>query len=149
MAALQKMVDKIHNVHGLVEKYATARNPQHAAQMSMPMKRAFSKLKLDLMGAGFDTMSQQAGAMEIAAGRGGSQRNKTRILREGVGSLRFQLEQEKRKLVTEEQREQQRVEREERRAEQERAEQEQRVEPRPPGQEQSRPETEDDEPDPV
>lgn len=112
MAALQKMVDKIHHVHGLVEKYAATKNPQHAQRLSMPMKRAFGKLKLDLMGAGFDTMSQQAGAMEIAAGRGGSQRNKVRILREGVGSLRFQVEQEQRKLATDDQREQQRAERE-------------------------------------
>lgn len=151
LAALQKMVAKVQHVHGLVEKYAVTRNPQHAEQMSMPMKRAFGRLKLDLMGAGFDTMSQQAGAMEIAAGRGGSQRNKTRILREGVGSLRFQVEQEQRKLVTEDKREQQRVEREQQRAQQAPAHEEQpptgQSSPRPGSE--GGPGTENDEPDPA
>ena len=113
LAALRKMTEKIHHVHGLVEKFAVAKTPQQAVQMSRPLKRAFGKLKLDLMGAGFDAMSQQAGAMEIAAGRGGSQRTKTRILREGVGSLRFQLEQAQRNVESEDRREQQRAEREE------------------------------------
>lgn len=112
LAALQHMSAKVQHVHGLVERFATERNVVHAERMGQPMKRAFGKLKLELMGAGFDTMSQLAGAMEIAAGRGGSQNNKSRILREGVGSLRFQVEQEQRKLVTEDRREQVRVERE-------------------------------------
>ena len=110
MSALRNMADKVQHVHGMVEKFATEKNPKIAERMSMPLKRAFGKLKLDLMGAGFDYMSQLAGAMEIAAGRGGSQRNKARVLREGVGSLRFQVEQEQRKLVAEDQREQQREE---------------------------------------
>lgn len=110
MAALRAMSDKVQHTHGLVEKYATTKNAVQADRMSQPMKRAFGKLKLDLMGAGFDAMSQLAGAMEIAAGRGGSQRNKTRILREGVGSLRFQVEQEQRKLVAEDQRAQKKAE---------------------------------------
>jgi hypothetical protein len=67
------------------------------------MKRAFGRLKLELMGAGLDTMSQLAGAMEIAAGRGGAPHQKARILREGVGSLRFQVEQEQRKVIREDQ----------------------------------------------
>ena len=53
--------------------------------------------------AGLDTISQLAGSMEIAAGRGASHHQKARILREGVGSLRFQVEQEQRKVVTEDQ----------------------------------------------
>jgi hypothetical protein len=110
MAALRTMADKVQHVHGMVEKYAAEKNAKLADRMSQPMKRAFGKLKLDLMGAGLDSMSQLAGAMEIAAGRGGSQRNKARILREGVGSLRFQVEQEQRKLEAEDQREQKRAE---------------------------------------
>jgi hypothetical protein len=38
--------------------------------------------------------------MEMAVSRGGSQLTKSRILREGVGSLRFQLELEQRSLVS-------------------------------------------------
>ena len=104
MAELRRITDKVHHVHGLVEKYAATKNPQHARRQTLPIKRAFGKLKLELMGAGFDTLSQLAGSMELAAGRGGSQRNKVRILREGVGSMRFQMDQEQRKLAAEDQR---------------------------------------------
>ncbi|MFO7892220.1 MAG: hypothetical protein R6U63_00680 [Longimicrobiales bacterium] len=107
--ALRTMSDRVQHVHGMVEKYAVTKNPKEAERMSQPMKRAFGKLKLDLMGAGFDNMSQLAGAMEIAAGRGGSARNKVRILREGVGSLRFQVEQEQRRIAAEDEREQRRA----------------------------------------
>jgi hypothetical protein len=108
--ALRTLTDKVQHVHGLVERFAATRNQKEADRMSQPMKRAFARLKLDLMGAGFDTMSQLAGAMEIAAGRGGSQSNKARILREGVGSLRFQVEQEQRKIAAEDEREQRKAE---------------------------------------
>lgn len=103
MATLQAVLEKVQTVYGQVERYAGTRNPAQAEMLAMPLKRAFGKLKLDLMGAGLDSLSQLAGAMEIAAGRGGSQRRKTRILREGVGSMRFQVEQEQRKLVTDDQ----------------------------------------------
>ena len=110
LAALRTMADKVQHVHGLVEKFAAERNPKAAERMAQPMKRAFGRLKIDLMGAGFDTLSQLAGSMEVAAGRGGSQRNKARILREGVGSLRFQVDQEQKKVVAEDRREQQKAE---------------------------------------
>lgn len=103
MASLQTMLDRVHHVHGQVERYAATKNPGQADMLTMPLKRAFGKLKLDLMGAGLDSLSQLAGAMEIAAGRGSSQQQKTRILREGVGSMRFQVEQEQRKVVAEDQ----------------------------------------------
>ena len=101
MAALQAMSDKVQHVHGLEERSATTKDARQAEMLALPLKRAFGKLKLELMGAGLDTLSQLAGSMEIAAGRGSSQRQKMRILREGVGSLRFQVEQEQRKLVSE------------------------------------------------
>ena len=101
VAALRKMSDKIQHVYGLVERFAATTDEKAAAALSQPLKRAFGRLKLELMGAGFDTMSQLAGAMEIASGRSGNQRSKARILREGIGSLRFQVEQEARKTVSE------------------------------------------------
>lgn len=110
IAALRTMADKVQHVHGLVERYAATRDQRQAEGLSLPLKRAFGRLKLDLMGAGFDTLSQLAGSMEIAAGRGGSQRNKTRILREGVGSLRFQVEHAQRRLKTEDERQQREAE---------------------------------------
>ena len=111
IAALRKMAEKVQHVHGLVERYAAARDQRQAEMQALPLKRAFGRLKLDLMGAGFDTLSQLAGSMEIAAGRGGSQRNKARILREGVGSLRFQVDHEQRKLKAEDERAQREADR--------------------------------------
>jgi hypothetical protein len=110
LASLQVLLDRVHHVHGMVERFAATRDPRKAEMLAMPLKRAFGKLKLDLMGAGFDSMSQLAGSMEIAAGRGGSQRTKIRVLREGVGSLRFQVEHEQRKIVTDDEAEQRRAE---------------------------------------
>ena len=101
VAALRKMSEKIQHVYGMVERFAATPDEKAAAALSQPLKRAFGRLKLDLMGAGFDTMSQLAGAMEIAAGRSGNQRSKARILREGIGSLRYQVDQEARKTVSE------------------------------------------------
>ncbi|MFW5951076.1 MAG: hypothetical protein ACOC3J_06405 [Gemmatimonadota bacterium] len=103
VATLQAMADKVQHVYGLVERYAATRDPRQAEMLAMPMKRAFGKLKIELMGSGLDTLSQLAGSMEIAAGRGGSQRQKLRVLREGVASLRFQVEQEQKKVVSEDQ----------------------------------------------
>lgn len=103
MAALQTMLEKVQAVYGQVERYAGTRSPAQAEMLAMPLKRAFGRLKLDLMGVGLDSLSQLAGAMEIAAGRGGSQRRKTRILRDGVASMRFQVEQEQRKVLTDDQ----------------------------------------------
>lgn len=102
LATLQDMAERVQHVHGLVERFASTRDPKQAEALTQPMKRAFAQLKLHLMGAGLDSMSQLAGGMEIAAGRGGASHSKGRILREGVGSLRSQLDQEQRKVMTDE-----------------------------------------------
>lgn len=101
IARLREMADKVQHVHGLVERYASTRDPRQLEQLKQPMKRAFGRLKLEFMGAGMDNMSQLAGSMEIAAGRGGSPQSKSRILREGVGSLRFQIDHEQRRVASE------------------------------------------------
>lgn len=120
LAMLQTMADKVQHVYGLVERYAAVRDPRQAEALTMPIKRAFGQLKLELMGAGLDSLSQLAGSMEIAAKRGASKQQKTRILREGVGSMRFQVDQEQKKVVSEDQAAQRRMEE----AERERAERE-------------------------
>jgi hypothetical protein len=85
-----EFLTKVARVHGLVEHYATAKtNP---GMYEMPAMRAVQQLKLQFMGAGFDTLSQLCGAMETTLRRGGSQVTKARILREGVGTMKFQLE---------------------------------------------------------
>jgi hypothetical protein len=101
LAALNEMSQRVQRVHGLVEQYASSKtNPD---QYLMPMTRGFAQLKLQFMGAGLDAMSQLCGSMEIASKRGLSYMQKVRILREGVGSLRFQLEMEQRVVVSEDQ----------------------------------------------
>ena len=101
MAALNDFSQRVQRVHGLVEQFATSKtNPD---QYVMAMTRGFSQLKMLFMGAGMDSMSQLCGSMEIASKRGLSHMQKVRILREGVGSLRFQLEMEQRAVVSDDQ----------------------------------------------
>jgi hypothetical protein len=96
---LGEMLDRVHRVHGLVEQYATA--TANAQLFETPIRRGFEQLKLVLTGAGLDAQAQLAGSMVLAVRRGGSQATRARILREGVGSLRFQLELEQRVTRTE------------------------------------------------
>jgi hypothetical protein len=97
---LGTLLDRVHRAHGLVEMYATAKaNPD---QYLLPLTRLFTQLKLQFMGAGLDAMSQLAGSMAMAAKRGASASSKARILREGVGSLKFQIELAQRAIVSEE-----------------------------------------------
>ncbi|MEX0892781.1 MAG: hypothetical protein WEB88_11480 [Gemmatimonadota bacterium] len=100
LAALAELEKKIQHLYSLVETFAAERkNPDSVAQT---VKRGFGRLKIQLMGAGFDTMSQLCGSMEIAARRGLAQGQKARILREGVGSLRFQLDMTQRGVLADE-----------------------------------------------
>jgi hypothetical protein len=99
LAELVPLVEKVHRAHSLVEQYATAK--VNADQHLMALARTFSQLKMKFMGAGLDAMAQLAGSMEIAARRGMPPSTKTRVLREGVGSLRFQLELAQRAVVSE------------------------------------------------
>jgi hypothetical protein len=96
---LGEMLDRVHRVHGLVEQYAIATT--NAQLFETPIRRGFEQLKLALTGAGLDAQAQLAGSMVLAVRRGGSQTTRARILREGVGSLRFQLELEQRVTRTE------------------------------------------------
>jgi hypothetical protein len=101
LAIVNEFVNRVQRVHGLVEQYATSKtNPD---QYVMSMTRGFGQLKMLFMGAGLDSMSQLCGSMEIASKRGLSHMQKVRILREGVGSLRFQLEMEQRAIVSDDQ----------------------------------------------
>jgi hypothetical protein len=97
LAVIAEFLQRVHRVHGLVERYAAAKTGHDT--LAQPLRRAFQQLKLQFMGAGYDALSQLCGSMELASGRGGSPTTKTRILREAVGSLRFQLELEQRSIV--------------------------------------------------
>lgn len=97
LAVIEEFLQKVQHVHGLVEQFATARSDPE--QYSRVIRRTFTQLKRELTGAGMDAMAQQCAALEIAAGRFGSVRFKARVLREGVASLRSQLEVEQRTLT--------------------------------------------------
>jgi hypothetical protein len=99
LANLEMLSEKVHRVHALVEMYATARS--RPEQYLIPMGRLFGKLRMEFMGAGLDAMSQLCGSMETVARRGLAPASKVRILREGVGSLRFQYEMEQRAIIAE------------------------------------------------
>jgi len=83
-------------IYGLTEQFAGARSNED--QFAHQLKRRYAHFKRNLMLAAFDQIAQLAGSMEAAAGRSGSQRAKTRVLREGIASIRFQLESEERVL---------------------------------------------------
>lgn len=109
LAALNDFAQKVQRVYGLVEQYAADRSAKGGDVFLMAIKRGFGQLKREFMGAGMDSLSQLCGSMEIAASRGSSQITKSRILREGVGSLRFQIEMEQRITVSEDEREQEKA----------------------------------------
>jgi hypothetical protein len=97
---LGTFLEKVHRAHGLVENFAAAKaNPD---QFLLPLGRVFSQLKMQFMGAGLDAMSQLAGSMEMAAKRGLPPSARVRVLREGVGSMKFQIELAQRAIVSEE-----------------------------------------------
>lgn len=108
LATLGEFVPRVQHAYGLVELYATT--TANREQYVLPMTRAFGKLKLQFMGAGLDPLSQLCGSLEIAAKRGLSPMTKVRILREGVGSLKFQLELEQRAVLSDEEAAQRRSE---------------------------------------
>ncbi|HSJ09561.1 MAG TPA: hypothetical protein VK928_06585 [Longimicrobiales bacterium] len=99
LATLKEFDSRVQRVHGLVEMYATSKN--NPDQYLQAIGRLFQQLKLQFMGAGLDSMSQLCGSMEQTAKRGLSYGAKSRIMRESVGSLKFQLELEQRAVISE------------------------------------------------
>ena len=90
LQVLEGLMNRVRHGHGLVERFAAEiTNPEPHA---IALRRLFGQLKLQMSGAGLDTLSQTCGALEMAARRGGSHVAKTRILRDGIASLRQQIE---------------------------------------------------------
>ena len=92
--ALADISRAAQTIYGLTEQFAAARSGEDS--IAQQIKRRYGRFKRHLSNAGFDQIAQLAGGMEMAAGRRGTQRNKTRILREGMGSIRHQLDMEER-----------------------------------------------------
>ena len=95
---LDSFATRLHHVRGLVEKLAVERGDTDG--IAVQCRRAFNQLKLQLTGAGLDTMANVCSQLELTSRRGMPQASKVRILREGVGTLTRQIDVEKRQIMT-------------------------------------------------
>jgi hypothetical protein len=85
MLALQRL-------HGMVELYALSLKQNKPTSMyAQQVKRTLSPL-VGLLKGQFGMIADVAASLNLVATRGGSETVKVRMLREGVGSLRQQLE---------------------------------------------------------
>lgn len=88
MKTLEEATAQLQRLHGVVETYALAfKRAQPTTLYSMQVKRALSPL-VGLLKPQFGLVSDQVAALNLVAGRGGSEQTKIRILREGVGAIR-------------------------------------------------------------
>lgn len=99
MALLEGFVPHVGRMNALVEQYAVAKSGQD--NINSQIKRLAAQLKIKLMGVGLDQMSQLCGSIEQAASRSSSPGPKARLLRELVGSLKFQLDLSIRTVIRE------------------------------------------------
>ncbi|MCI0435322.1 MAG: hypothetical protein L0271_17025 [Gemmatimonadetes bacterium] len=102
LQTLETFSNRLHHLRALVEKLAVERGDNEA--VSTQCRRAFNQFKLQLTGAGFDTIAIQCGALELTARRGMPQGAKVRMLRDGVGNLTRMLDLERRQIMTASQR---------------------------------------------
>ena len=92
MKTLDEAFAQTQRLHGVVETYALAlKRNQPTSLYGMQVKRAISPI-VGLLKPQFGLISDQVAALNLVAGRGGSEQTKVRLLREGVGSLRQALE---------------------------------------------------------
>jgi hypothetical protein len=99
IALLEGFVQTVGRINSLVEQFAVAKQG-HETLRGM-IKREAGHAKLRFMTSGLGQLSQQAGAIEMAAARGGSTSVQARTLRELTGSLKFQLDFEMRTILRE------------------------------------------------
>jgi hypothetical protein len=97
LGEIEALHGKVMAVNALIEQFAS--NTTNPETLSQPLKRGFGRLRMAFMVAGLDSVAQIAGAMEIASGRGSQHQTKSRILREAMGSIRFQIELEQRSIL--------------------------------------------------
>lgn len=92
MKTIEEALTALAKLHGVVELYALSLKQNKPTSMySQTVKRTLSPL-VGLLKPQFGLIADQAAAMNLVATRGGSESVKIRMLREGVGSLRQQLE---------------------------------------------------------
>jgi len=82
----------LSRLHGMVELYALSLKQNKPTSMyAQQVKRTLSPL-VGLLKGQFGMIADVAASLNLVATRGGSETVKVRMLREGVGSLRQQLE---------------------------------------------------------
>jgi hypothetical protein len=92
MKTLEEANTQLAHLHAIVEKYALAlKRTQPTSLYGLQIKRALTPL-VGLLKGQFGLISDQVAALNLIAGRGGSETVKVRILREGVGQLRQALD---------------------------------------------------------
>ena len=92
LETLDEASAQVQRIHGLVEQMAMAmRSGSNTAQFGAQIRRTGSPLVGKLKGQ-FGMIADQAAALNLVATRGGAETVKIRMLREGVGSLRQQLD---------------------------------------------------------
>ena len=96
----ESFTNDIGRLNSLIEQYAVAAKTG-TENLNSSIRRLAGQLKLKLTGAGLDALGQSCAAIEMAAARGLQQQQKTRIMRENIGSVKFQLELAIRTVVRE------------------------------------------------
>lgn len=92
MKTLEEATTQLQRLHGVVEQYALAlKQSKPTSLFGMQVKRALTPL-VGLLKPQFGLIADQVAGMNLVATRGGAETAKIRMLREGVGSLRQQLE---------------------------------------------------------
>ena len=92
MKTLEEATTQLQRLHGVVGQYALAlKQNKPTSLFGMQVKRALSPL-VGLLKPQFGLIADQVAGMNLVATRGGAETAKIRMLREGVGSLRQQLE---------------------------------------------------------
>ena len=92
MKTIDEALTQAQRLHGVVETYALALKRNQPTQLfGMQVKRALTPL-VGLLKPQFGLIADQVAAMNLVAGRGGSEQTKVRLLREGVGALKQALE---------------------------------------------------------
>jgi len=92
MKTIEEAMIALQRLHGTVELYALSLKQNKPTSMyAQQVKRVLSPL-VGLLKGQFGMIADVAASLNLVATRGGSETVKIRMLREGVGSLRQQLE---------------------------------------------------------
>lgn len=92
MKTLEEADLLLQRIHGMVEQYAIGVKQNKPVPVFVQQIKRTLPILVGLLKGQFGLISDQAAALNLQAGRGGSEQMKVRVLREGVGQLRQALE---------------------------------------------------------